>query len=246
MKPKFTDMNTINLILDKYTSGYSCFEIAKEFGCSRPTIDGILKRNGIKHRSFSDAMKLRMSKATPEYRKAITNAAHIAKAGVPESFESKLKRALTMEARGICTSGSSVGESKLAEALSAKGIPFKREVACGIYNIDFVVYDFIAVEIEGSGFKFYGEHGARRAERIKQVLSSGYTYVSCLNIRRTQSRFGRSIEIDTDYIIAFLEQICRDEAMRGKYWMIRGNTNLISASIEDIDKVATVYGPKRS
>ena len=246
MKPKFTDMNTINLILDKYSGGYSCFEIAKEFGCCRTTIDNVLKRNGIKHRSFNDAMKLRMSKTTPEYRQAITKAAHEAVKGSHVSYESKLKHALTMESRGISSSGSSIGESKFAEALIAKGIPFEREVACDIYNIDFVIYDFIAVEIEGSGFKFYGKHGARRAQRIKQVLSSGYTYVSCLNLRRTHSKFGRSIELDTDYIIAFLEQICRNESMRGQYWMIRGNTNLISASIEDIDKVATVYGPKRS
>lgn len=76
----------------------------------------------------------------------ITAAAHDAKRGKPEPEESRIKLALTrsqqLEGHHI-----GIGENEFAEFLTSRGIPFVRQYPINRYNIDFFIWDTIAVEL---------------------------------------------------------------------------------------------------
>lgn len=128
-----------DMVAKLHADGWSVKKMAQHFGVSRATVRNQLVSDGVKPRNRSEAMTVRMTNASAEERKQLTEAAHAARRGQSDTEECKVRRA-QVRSRLV-----GPGERLVANALREAGIEFDAQAPVHIYNIDLLVGS-VAVE----------------------------------------------------------------------------------------------------
>jgi very-short-patch-repair endonuclease len=223
-------------IAERFLAGESVKALAESYGVSRGPIAVRLKHQGIEPRSQSEAMKLRMSRMTPEERLALAAPSHRA-ARRKHTEEERAKMALSRERNRTHVSP---GEEMLEAWLAERGIVATPQKAVGRYNIDLAV-GTIAVEIFGGGWHGYGHHKATSLKRFRYLLDRGWTVVV---VWLNAVRFPLTPAV-ADYLVTFVEQARRDPSLRGQYRVIRGDGQEMPVRGDDLHELTVPPSDER-
>lgn len=208
-----------------YAAGKSALEVKSLTGVDRGVLKTELLRRGIEPRGRSSAGKLRASKMTVEERLSQAAAAHVAATGRKHTFEERAKRARTVERQPPAMS---VHEQTFADHLNELGVPFRREAAVGIYNLDFAIGS-VGVEILGGEWHAY--KGERHPRRIKYILGQNWSLVY---VWATQG-FPLTLTA-AKYCVAYAQQVSREPSLIGEYRVIRGDAQLVASGRDQLDE----------
>lgn len=209
-------------IADKYLRGETEFGLAVGYGVERQAIKLALESQGVKRRSVREASILHVSRMTLAERKAQTAAANVAATGRKATWDERAKRASTVERKPPAMSRH---ERQFAVWLTKRHATYRREVAVGIYNVDFAVGP-VAVEILGGEWHSYKT--ARHASRTPYILNQGWAMVfvwATANHSMTAAV--------AEYVIAFADEVRRDPSLMGEYRVIRGDGHVIATGRAD-------------
>lgn len=170
-------------IVAAHLGGASVQQIARHHGVDRITIRRRLVEQGVQPRGRSDAMYTRMAALAPEQRKQLASAAHEAIRGVKRPRHVLLAAAAQRESGGRKVN-IGPGEEIFTRFLSDRGIEYRFQAACDIYNIDILVGS-VAVELTGCPNRYRARPDfARRTEQIissgRKVLYVDFRPVDCL------------------------------------------------------------------
>lgn len=204
-------------IIALYISGNSVNEIARRFSVAKTVIKRRLLDAGVVMRSSAEANQLMMCNRTREENVSNVQAAHNAIRGKTYTHKELCQRAISRER--TFTQFRSPYERQIAEELTNRGVKFIPQKAVDKYNIDFAIFDSIALEVFGGGWHAYGRHGARFEERSKKLFNSGYTIVMCwvgFNYEFIPSAI-------VDYLISLNKILGSNPSTRCKHYMIRGD-----------------------
>jgi very-short-patch-repair endonuclease len=172
---------------------------------------------------------------TPEQIAAQVAAAHSATKGRKATWDERAKRAATIERNPPAMS---VHEAKFARSLDRIGVPWRREVAVGIYNLDFTLGS-VGVEILGGEWHAY--KGERHPRRVKYILGEGWALVyvwATSNYPLTRAA--------AEYCVAFAQEVSRNPALRGEYRVIRGDAHLIASGRDELDEFTLEQSARNS
>lgn len=222
----------VDEIASLYNSGMSENALAKKFSVSRNVIRRRLEEAHVVIRGRTEANQLMMSKRTSDENARNSRAAHDAVRGKTYSHEELCKRAFTREQ--TFTEFTSPYERAIADELTNRGIKFIPQKAIDKYNIDFAVFDNIALEVYGGGWHAYGSAAARFNERSKKIFDSRYTIVLCwigFNYEFIPSAI-------VDYLISLNDILSSDPTSRGKHYMIRGDGERCTIGNSNLDYIS--------
>ena len=222
-----TDPAKLDNAVALYITGKSAYEIQPLTGVGRSALKAELLRRGIEPRGRSAAGLVRAAHMSVDERRAQAAAANRAATGRVATWAERAKRAATVERKPPAMS---VHESHFADMLSERGVPWRREVAVGIYNLDFALGS-VGVEILGG--EWHAHKGERHPRRIKHILSEGWalTYVwATPNYPLTDDA--------AEYCVAFAQEVSRDPSLIGEYRVIRGDAHLIASGRGELDQFA--------
>lgn len=204
-----------NDVIEGYKIGESCKACADRLGVSRQVISRIYRENGIKPRTRSEAMYIRMANATPEERIRLTSSAHEAVRGAKRSLsvlvQSAKTRQRTMQYLGA-------GETELFDMLAARGHVGIKQLAVERYNIDIGIAP-VAVELLIDSRNPMDRKADRK--KIEYLTKNGWCVFYIRLYHVTELR-----EAHADYIASFLYRVSRDPSLIGEYWVIGGDCKL--------------------
>ena len=228
-------INTVDheTVITLHNQGIGVSGIAKRLGVSPGTIKLVLLRNNIKPRNRHEQQLVRMQNTTPEDRKKLTQKAHEAKRGKPNSLEAKEKHALTIFKKG--TYNTSKYETFLYNLLVARGLSPLRQFPVSIYNCDLALPP-VMVEIFGGHWHWSGSHLAIIEERVRCILNAGY-HLLIFPVNNI-SPFTESI---ADYIISFFDFAQRNPAATREYRVIWRSGEVITSGCIDDDNISIEY-----
>lgn len=216
-----TDQSTLDHAVALYVSGKSVNECAALVGVSRKTITIEIRRRGIELRSTRYPQRIN------------TTAANAAARGRKATFKERCLRALTEQAN---PRPMSVHEARFAEFLDGMGADWKREIACGPYNLDFTVGP-VAVEVLGGNWHAYKT--ARHALRSEYVLNAGWCLVyvwSTANWPLTSKA--------AEYVVSLANEASGNPSLIGEYRVIRGDAHEITAGRGQFDNFTNEFSPR--
>lgn len=204
------------IICQQYIQGESEKTLADAYGIARGTIRKILIAYKVDVRSISDVMKLRMAKATPEERFALTKNAVAAVRGIPHREKFREKMAATRQQR-VCQA--SDYERRLIALLSERRIETVPQMAIGRYNVDIAIAEStIAVEVFGGGWHGLGSQAMRFYKRTDHLIDCGWLPIFVWVNHLYPVGHGAA-----DYIVSVHEARCRGESTGSQEHVIWGN-----------------------
>lgn len=228
----------------KYESGKSIKFLSENLNIGRPAITRILKCEGTKIRGRSEAEKKKWVETKKDHKKVIRQCgkAWVAATDRKQGDDEKVARAQTRFSR---QSQIHKGERAVAVELRKAGFQVEQQFPEFIYNLDIAIPSAkIAVEIVGSNWKphqadFY-------YKRTRLLLENGWVVVNAftwckeaglLRLQNPDNTFARAIrtlptfmpERIAEYICKLKLRIERGEEIHGKYVIISGNANILSA-----------------
>jgi very-short-patch-repair endonuclease len=161
-------------------------------------------------------MYIRMKTSTHEERRRLTEAAHAAVRGKPQSHQTKVNIAKGKQ-RLLAHRGPA--DAKLAEMLANRGWPGIEQLAADVYNID-IGYESlrVAVEVCGGGWHGWGTKRTADARKFKYLTDRGWLI---LCVYYTQS--APITEEAAGYIVTLLESVSRGEPRGKQYRVILGD-----------------------
>ena len=221
----------IDEIISLYTSGISINELAIRFSVGRPAIVRRLNESGVIIRGQTQANQLMMSKRTPEENARNIRAFHDTIRGKPKTHEELCKRAIGVEKS--FTVFHSFYEAEIAKILQQREIFFIPQKAVDKYNVDFAIFDNIALEICGGGYHSFNSHKFRFNERSKKLFDCGYTIVVCWVI---DCYFIPTAIVD--YCVALNKILCSDPTSRCKHYVIRGDGQTTTFGSNDFEYIS--------
>lgn len=189
--------------------------LANDLGVSRSAIRRALIERGVPIRGQTAAIRLMMSKRTPEENRRNSEAAHEAARKHIHTQEEKLKRALTRERLGLHTSPI---EAELSERLRARGLIPYQQRSIGIYNSDIVIND-VVIEVYGGSWHTATRHAERSTRRFKYILENGYDVI-ILWIDKDKYPLSKTA---VDYIEDFIRDERQPDPVGGKFRVIVGD-----------------------
>ncbi len=203
-------------LVRRYQAGESELAISLAMGISRPAVRRRLLDSGIQPRDSSSAASLRLSKMTPDQRLALSDAAHAAVRGIPQSEEHRCDIAITRERR-ITNVGAL--EDVLDERLRASGVVTVPQKAIGRYNVDIAITESrIAVEVFGGNWHRSRHAATRYRKRTDYLLDQGWLPIIVWGTWKC------SIDpLVTEYIVSLHERRCRGESCGSQEHVIRGD-----------------------
>lgn len=222
-----TDPAKLNDAVALYQAGQSAYEINTTLGICRNALRRELSRRGIEPRGRSTAGKLRASKMTSDEIAAQVEAAHIASKGRKATWSERAKRAATVERKPPAMSNH---EAAFARMLIERNVAYRREVAVGIYNVDFTIGS-VGVEVLGGEWHSYKRE--RHPRRMKYILNQGWSLVY-LWATTNHPMTGAAAE----YCVAFAQEVSRTPSLIGEYRVIRGDAHLIASGRDELDEFA--------
>ena len=209
----------VNYIINEYLAGRSVKSIATELNVARHVIGLRLKDSGIALRNRSEAMFTRMANTTPEERQRLSQSAHNAKRGKPNTSEMLHKRALAHK-RFI-----GAFENEFLTFLTKNGIPVVFQEPFMSYNLD-IGCGNVAVEIH---------------TQCANPLTSNYIkkVMDCVNAGKNMIYVWipprQMIVTDECYanVVSLVKEIRTNPPTRSKYWVIRGTGELYATGSFD-------------
>jgi hypothetical protein len=204
-------------IAEQYRAGESELAISKTFGISRCAVRAALLRENATIRDLRNAALNRASKMTVDERLKLTEAAHAAVRGVPQSEEKVCRTAATRQRTGRITIGEA--EKRVNAMLSERGVFAVPQLAIGRYNIDLALTESsIAVEIFGGHWHATGYHATSYRKRLDYLLDQGWMPI-VVWVTPTYPLTNRA----TDYIVSRHEERCLEKTARCHEHVIRGD-----------------------
>jgi len=237
-----TSIPTIEYDVDKivklYKSGMDKRSVGKTLGIHEMIVSKILSKNGYPtSKTRSESQRIRMSRMTQEERQKISRKAHDSVRGTKKTDSDLRKRAIS---KGKIGKADSIMEQKLLDLLTDRGLSVSSQFAIDKYNIDILVCGTVAVEISGRRRKMKDFELMRR--RTKKILDSGYIL---LNIWTNTVSFPIT-DSAAEYVISLINLASSDPSSIGKYWVIRGNGNVIAERCSYCDDIPFIMSPKCS
>ena len=224
----------IERVVDLWNKGFNKTVIAEQLGVSQTTITNRLKECGINPESRSLAMKRKMSRYSPKERSLICKPAHDAVRGTKKTHSDLCKRARTKANIG---KPGSIEEARLGEMFKSLGVSVSHQFAIDKYNVDILIFDSVVVEISGRPKK--GVDAERIPERVKLILDRGFSLILVWSNTKWHP-----VTIDTaKYIISLAKLICSNPSMRGKYWVIWGDSKVMAECRPYCDNLPGILTP---
>lgn len=220
------DFNS-NDIINQYIAGKSVKKIASDFGFSRQVVYRVLRENSIHIRDRSESMYVRMAQTSPEERKRLAEAAHIAKRGRANTPEMLHKRALAQK-RFI-----GIFEQEFIDAITASGIEVIPQFPFLSYNLD-ICCGNIAVEIDTQGG--IPTHNPRKLKRIVECLHGGMNMIYVALPNKCTSVPDACYE----QVISLIKECRTNPPTRCQYWVIRRTGEIHSTGSFDFDNLPEV------
>jgi very-short-patch-repair endonuclease len=224
-------------IIAAYGSGESEKSIADRLGISRNVIRRRLLESGVQPRNRSAGMFARMARTSPEDRRKLSEAAHAAIRGKPQSEEQRRKIAATNQSS---VARRSEEEICLGLALLDNGLTVTPQQAVGRYNVDLAIDEGrIAVEILGGCWHGSGSHAARFRKRTDYLIDAGWLPVIIW------AGSGRPISAGAiEYLVSLSQAASRNEAARGQEHVIDGAGKPTAIGESHLNYRAAVGGDK--
>ncbi|MCW2922255.1 MAG: hypothetical protein JWL76_2129 [Thermoleophilia bacterium] len=216
--PDLTDLTS------RYSAGESENSLAKTHGVSRGVIRRTLLANGIEPRGSAAANRLLANSRTPEQHRASVAAAHEARRGQRDSFETLCRRAATRQKRQL---GMSPYEQLLAAWLTERGLDATPQRAIGPYNADLGV-EGVAVEVYGGRWHNSGRHAERAPRRCRYILEEGWS----LLVIWVDARSHPLTEATADRVVELVEQTRRGAR---EYQVVWGDGSPAPASGREVE-----------
>jgi len=224
-----------------YTGGASAEAIARSMGVHERVVRRALQEGGVPLRTRSEANTLRMTQASEDERRKITEAARAkARANGTLWTPEVVSKAMKTRARTNQVRGSMVGsfEEDMRKLLVNQGSGPIPQLAVGTYNLDLALAP-VAVEVHVCASN--PMTNARLRQRSEKLLDAGWTSLY-IWITNSFPLLPRAAE----YAITFREAIERSEAPRREHRVIRGTGELVASYRRDPDNgafVPTSVGP---
>lgn len=233
---KRIDFDVFDLI-NRHNSGESIKKISEDTGIARITITRRMQSVGFNPRNRSESMFTRMADTTPEERARLTDAAHKAAKGRTQTFDEKVKRAITKERKGGFDSRV---EELLAGCIEDRGFSVTPQKAIGIYNVDIAINETpVVVEVFGGSWHASGRHIARHRQRFDYLLDCGY-YPIIVWVDGVKFPLEAGA---TDYIVSCIQEVSRTKTVWSEEKMIRGDGNTVSVYRIDNNYLTGVVPP---
>lgn len=217
----------------------TCAWIAELFEVDTSTAAEWVRDAGLT-RTASEALSLRMRRATDAQRTAITQAANAARRGQHDPLKRRVRRAETREQRGLGVSAldQQMRQWLLAADPTTTGVVVK---AIGPYNVDVAIRPTIAVELWGGAWHRTGRAMNRHRERTRYLLDAGWhlIVVECAN-----DGFALSHEA-ADYVLTFRERVGREPSHQRQYRVIRGTGQELIRGCAECDQFPFKLPPGR-
>lgn len=238
MSIKLSDADIDDLIL-KYKAGTSLLQLSKELNCDRSVILRRLTKRGVNVRGRSEAEKLKWSfiKRDRSLVARQCGGAWNACRGREIPMEERERKALgRFKGFNPLQNGGFVSPlEKAVSELIPESMNALRQFPIGPYNVDFAFEESrISVELQANESI---NSTTLRKDRLEYILDHGWTL---LIIYTFTSRGLVSAGAIADHIIRFIETFGPDPSSRGKYRVIWGNGELVSAkrfNIEDRSRI---------
>lgn len=224
-----TDMAKLDNAVALYLAGKSAYELQTTLGVDRSALKRELLRRGVEPRSRSAAGLNRTEKMSAAERLAQVSAAHRSNRGRVQTFDSRSRYAAAREKNPPAMSAP---EAAFADWLGQRGIPYRREVAVGIYNLDFALGS-VGVEILGG--EWHAEKKARHGRRTPYILSEGWSLCFLWDTVNHPMTLAAA-----EQVITYAQHVSRNPATIGEYRVIRGDGNLIASGRCDDGEFAGV------
>ena len=207
----------IDNLVKRYTIGESEKALAESFSVSRSAIRKRLLDAGIKPRNRSEAMYVRMDRATDADRAALTAACHSDEVLI----QSALKRGKTKCAVGR-------GEDLLDTMLRSRGFKPKTQFPVDRYNIDLAISP-VAVELSTNATNpLFDPRLQRRIVKLADLgWSTFYVWVDRVTVNLTKSA--------VDEAVTFIEHIRSLPAGVCEYGMVRGDGTFLTSGKPKFD-----------
>ena len=210
--------------LRRYSEGESLYAISKSTGVSRKVIERWARESGIEIRGSSDAGKLRASRLSKAERIAQVAAANKSARGRTVSRGEQHARATTIFNQTI--SGErprSHLEVQLGRWLTERGVNFVPEQVADIYNVDFGIEGTVAVELLGGSWHAQPSRREHHRHRTHDILNAGWHMIFVWSTHYTPINPWAA-----DKIVSLSKEASRHPATPGKYWVIRGDGEVMS------------------
>lgn len=232
-RPSPKRINPPHEVIERYLAGESVLALSLATGVWRTAISRYLAENGVQLRGRQAAGQNRAARMTPEQRAAQASAAHEASRGRTVTPEERRRSA---RGRELNPQPMSPHEAAFAAALDSAYVTYRREVAEGPYNIDFVVGP-VAVEILGGHWHAYK---ACHAERTPYLFDRGWP-VAFVWSTPTHPLTAQA----AGQVIAYADEARRDPARAGQYRVVRGDGHILARGTrEDYERAGIT--PSRS
>ena len=215
--------------------------MARELGVSRPLIVRRLRELDLPIRSSSEANRIMNSRLSPEERRRRASAAREATMArrQPPTFSRSVDGKSVSTAR-VREAGRSVvqpDEAEVAAWLDEAGVDYRPQVAIGPYNVDFLLFDSVAVEIHSAPHN--PSVHPRLAQRSVELLDAGWS------VGYLWFRPGSDNRLGGHDLVIWAEFLSRTIPDRGHYRVVRGNGENVTPSRADLHDRAAVAPPRR-
>ena len=107
-------------------------------------------------------------------------------------------------------------------------MPFAEQVAVGPYNLDFVVFGDVAVEVHSA--KYNPATHPRLADRLVKLLDAGWSVGYLWGVGHA----------GCDDLIGWAQSVRGNVAGRGQYRVVRGDGEVVPVGRDEIDERASV------
>ena len=218
-----------------YHSGESVNQMAKTFNVSRPVINRWLRDAGLPIRGRKESSRIRWENISEEELEM--RRAHAKKffTGRKRSPEEQLRAADTRARKALDGSRKrSHLEVLFGNWLADRGVSYVPEQVVAGYNVDFGIAP-VAVELLGGNWHAANSRRAYHAKRTHDILNAGWSIIFAWS----QSQVPIS-EAAADQVVSLLEVASSDPAPVGKYWVVRGDGQLMSSGGDEGDNFTLV------
>lgn len=221
-------------MVGRYIAGDSVLALSKRYNVPRKTISDHLERVGVQLRDGSRANSIRMSRLSKQERLDLTQAAHDAVRGVPQS---QALREKICAARSERETHKGLLEDEFADLFRREGFTVDQQFALTPYNLDFFVNDRIAVEISTQSHARLMSERPHKLERIREAR------VPLFYIHITSEEAGR---LCADQVVADLKVLNALPASIRKHRVVRCGAKNFARVRDDLGRFASVPIPKES
>lgn len=235
---KFTRINVprrVTIDADAVKSMYVDYllsenQIAIELGVGRRVIRTTLKRLGVHIRNQSESEAVKWSKMTDQQRTNQVKAANQAIRDKPSEFhrQSSIKQA---QRKQMTHAKVGLLESEFTKAFNERGFDCIQQLAVDVYNIDIAIGNTaVEIHINSSNPHNHPFYSKRIVNLLK--LDWNVIYIKC--------GVNTFVDVTADNVSSIINTISTDKTAISKYWMIRGNGDLVTVGGLNGDHLACI------